>query len=162
MSDLKTCTRCKATKELSEFQARTGKSYPRARCTACLSADRKQYRKENREADNAASRRWHSLNPTRQMLYSAKIRARAAGIPFTIQLSDIVIPAHCPALGIRLFRSPKGRTDNSPSLDRIVPTAGYTPSNTVVISDLANRIKQNVTPEQLQMVADWAKKVTPK
>ena len=45
--------------------------------------------------------------------------------------------------------------DSSPSLDRVVPSLGYIPSNVAVISHLANRIKNTGTAEQHRRIADW-------
>lgn len=42
-----------------------------------------------------------------------------------------------------------GDLDTSPSLDRIDPTLGYLPENIQVISNIANRMKNNATDEQL-------------
>ena len=42
-----------------------------------------------------------------------------------------------------------GDLDTSPSLDRIDPTLGYLPDNIQIISNLANRMKNNASDEQL-------------
>ena len=52
-------------------------------------------------------------------------------------------------------------TDNSPSLDRIVPELGYIPSNVVVISYKANAIKRNATPQEIRRVADFYERLVP-
>lgn len=91
------------------------------------------------------------------MLGNARSRAKAAGVPCTITVEDIVVPSHCPVLGIALARrlGRKGGCDQSPSLDRIVPELGYVPSNIVVVSRRANRIKNDATIEELEAVADF-------
>jgi len=91
------------------------------------------------------------------MVGNAKQRAKAAGVPFTISAKDIIIPTHCPVLGIPLTRrlGRKGGCDASPSLDRIVPQLGYVPGNIVVVSRRANRIKSDASIEELEQVADF-------
>jgi hypothetical protein len=42
-----------------------------------------------------------------------------------------------------------GDLDTSPSLDRINPNLGYMPENIQIISNLANRMKNNASDEQL-------------
>ena len=42
-----------------------------------------------------------------------------------------------------------GDLDTSPSLDRIDPTGNYVPENIQIISNLANRMKNNASDEQL-------------
>lgn len=87
---------------------------------------------------------------------NAKRRARISNVPFYIEKSDIVIPERCPALGIELrhdYDGQKGsRIPNSPSLDRIIPELGYVKDNIIVVSRLANMIKNNATVEQIGMV----------
>jgi hypothetical protein len=80
---------------------------------------------------------------------------RRKGITFELTPADIVIPERCPWLGVRLRRGGR-RHDTSPALDRIVPEWGYVRGNIIVISDLANRIKNSATPEQLARVAGRA------
>jgi hypothetical protein len=88
-----------------------------------------------------------------RLLRSARYRSKQSGIPCNIDLSDVVIPTHCPALGIPLrFGS---TSENSPTLDRIIPALGYTKGNVIVVSDLANRIKSTGTPLEVLRVAKF-------
>lgn len=91
----------------------------------------------------------------KKMYQRAKSRATKKGVYFTITLEDIKIPNTCPILGIALDTSSED-TDTSPSLDRIIPELGYTPGNVQVISNRANRIKNNATPSELMRVAVWS------
>jgi hypothetical protein len=89
-----------------------------------------------------------------EMWERSKRRARKKGFEHTINYTDINVPSHCPLLGIPLFRSEgKGACDNSPSLDRIDSSKGYTPDNIWVISNKANSIKSNATLEELEAIA---------
>jgi hypothetical protein len=76
---------------------------------------------------------------------------------FGITVSDLVIPDVCPALGIHMNMNSgrPGAYDNSPSLDRMDSTRGYTKDNIHVISQAANRMKGNATREQLLLFAKW-------
>lgn len=108
---------------------------------------------EQVNANRSAARR---VDPRKQLLSNAKARAAAQGVPCTISLEDILVPECCPALGIPLAVQSK-TSDNSPSLDKIIPALGYVPGNIVVVSHLANRIKSNATPAQLLAVAQFYK-----
>lgn len=92
-------------------------------------------------------------NPRRYLWRGAKSRARRAGILFDLDPEDIVIPTHCPVLGIPLAIADGRQQDNSPSLDRIDYRKGYVRGNIEVISWKANRIKSNATIEELMKVA---------
>lgn len=92
-------------------------------------------------------------DPARRLLYSARARASRFNLDCTISLDDIVIPTHCPYLGIELTAFSERGTPRtaSMSLDRIDPSKGYTPDNIEVISWLANTMKSKATKEQLIM-----------
>ena len=79
-----------------------------------------------------------------------KKRAIDNNIPFNILLEDIVLPDFCPIFNIPLFRG-EGRSNNSYSLDRILPELGYIKGNVWIISDRANRLKSNMCKEDLIM-----------
>lgn len=85
----------------------------------------------------------------------ARRRATRQGVPFSITPADIVIPSHCPVLGIPLYRATGQRAQgpNSPTLDRLDPAKGYTADNVLVVSAKANQIKSNATPRELLQVA---------
>lgn len=91
----------------------------------------------------------------------AKSRAKKRNILFCLSKEDIIVPTHCPILGIELKTHTDGiggGKDNSFSLDRIDPSKGYIPGNVWVISRLANNMKSTATPEQLKMFAQWINK----
>jgi len=89
------------------------------------------------------------------MVRAAKARAAKAGVPFNITPEDIVIPQLCPVLQIPLIVGQSQASDNSPSLDRVIPLLGYVRGNILVISNRANRIKNNATIPELRAVASF-------
>lgn len=89
------------------------------------------------------------------MVRAAKARATKTGVPFNLTPEDITIPHLCPVLGIPLVVGNDKPTDNSPSLDRVMPSLGYVPGNVLVLSNRANRIKNNATVMELRMVAEF-------
>lgn len=99
----------------------------------------------------------------RRLWWAARKRATARGIPFEIDVADIVIPTHCPILGIPL-KPMSGRgavpipeRNNSPSLDRIDNAKGYVKGNVAVISMRANHIKADGTADELIAIAEFMK-----
>lgn len=109
----------------------------------------------DREVSESSLRR--QANPEKMLLANAKRRAKRYGVPFSITVDDVSIPYRCPVLGIKLYSNwgANHPTDNSPSLDRIVPELGYVPGNVVVISMRANRIKADANIGELQDVATY-------
>ena len=88
-------------------------------------------------------------------------RARPRHDECTITTDDILkvwpYDNKCPVFGTELRRA-KGVTScrkSSPSLDRIDSSRGYTPDNIQILSDLANKMKQNATLGELQLFAEW-------
>ncbi len=100
---------------------------------------------------------WKVSNYERSIYTLLKARAKKRGIPFNLELSDIVIPEFCPVLGMRLVRKTgtSGAAYNSPSVDRIVPELGYIRGNIQIMSNLANTMKSNANADQLRRFAAW-------
>lgn len=93
-----------------------------------------------------------------QIIATKKMNAALSDIPFYLTIDNVIWPEFCPALGIKLdyFRKGKGKQTNySPSFDRLDPSQGYTPENTRIISNRANRLKNDGSSEELRKIADY-------
>lgn len=117
------------------------------KCRECLDKESKRKRERN------------NSDPRLIMFTNAKTRAKESGLPFSISLDDIHIPKYCPVFGIELRRGFKRICDSSPTLDKIIPDLGYIPSNIIVMSRLANRLKNNSSLDQLIALGKWASKM---
>ena len=111
---------------------------------------RDEFRKKQREYEHT-----HLLHSA---LRKAKVRAKKFLVPFAITVNDIVIPEYCPVLGIPIFRIDGKYSDNSPSIDRLIPSLGYTRNNIRIISYRANRLKGDGTAEEHRHIAEWMEK----
>lgn len=108
-------------------------------------------KQQRRNWEKAWRKKYHEENPVNRLLWRAKARAKQYNIPFNITKEDIILPTHCPYLGIPLIYSrPRGITgDNVISIDRIDNTKGYVRGNIEIISLLANTMKSNASKENL-------------
>ena len=142
---MKTCDSCKLEKELEEFgkepRKRDGLN---SRCKKCECQRISTYQKQN---------------PEKTLLSGCKQRSKKKGLPFNLDLDDVIIPEKCPVLGIKLSHN-RGRSGpcwSSPTVDRVVPEKGYIKGNVRVISNRANFIKTNATADELMAVAKYCK-----
>jgi hypothetical protein len=87
-------------------------------------------------------------------LMGAKTRAKLKGVPFDILASDLQIPEECPVLGIPLIWGER-LTNNTPTIDRVIPEKGYVKGNCVVISMKANRLKNNASEDDLRAILNY-------
>lgn len=114
-----------------------------------ISLRKQRYSIENKERLNQQTRQWHKDNPEKSLLTTAKSRAKRLRLPFNLTIENIVIPSECPVLGIPLLTKAGKRTDNTPSLDRIIPDKGYVKGNIKIISWRANRLKCDASLAEL-------------
>jgi hypothetical protein len=151
---MKICSFCKKKLSIEKFRAVSRKNwrgqYPQ--CKICESSLMKvKYKK----------------NPIPQMLSNAKIRAKQKGVDFnlTTQYLKKIFPKDnkCPITGLNFefgyINKEKINKNNSPSLDRIIPSKGYVIGNVMVISDLMNRMKQDSTFEDIEKLYNFYKKI---
>lgn len=135
-------------------------------CNKCIQEYVKQKQKEYRKNKKVGDSQ--HLN---DMLEGARQRARKNNIPFNLKIKDLrsIITDTCPILGIKFqLNKPdkkwgKGKNQNnwqtSPSLDRIVPSKGYTKDNVIIVCLMANSIKNQAEPDQIIKVGRFYKKL---
>lgn len=117
----------------------------------------RNFRNRHPERVKAARQKENSCAPKR-IFTRVKSRAKRRGILFDLSIEDIIIPSHCPVLGIPIKAvTPVGEDgrrykDDSPSVDRIDPVKGYVKGNIRVISQRANLLKSNAELWELEAV----------
>lgn len=124
-----------------------------------LSYDCKDCRsKYNTEHSHESAKRWRDKDRVKSMFLSTRTRARQKGLDFNLEIEDIIIPELCPVLGIPLVFSDKC-TINTPTIDRIVNTEGYTKENSIVISWRANILKKDASIDELLKISNYYKQI---
>jgi len=149
---MKTCCKCKTPKPSTEFhKLKKSADGLQGKCKSCSREDQQAYYQKNKERLRKEAReKVAGYGPAYQMFAHARERARAQGLPFNLEVSDVVIPAECPLLNIPLTKGKGRSTRNSPTLDKVVPSLGYVKGNVRVISKMANAMKQDATEQELQ------------
>ena len=148
-------------------------------CTSCKKKlSKENFRKINRSnwqglypqcksCENTLMQVRYINNPIPQMLSNAKIRAKQKGVDFNLTSKYLkkIFPKNnkCPITGLNFQFGYKDKEkinkNNSPSLDRIIPSKGYVEGNVMVISDLMNRMKQDSTYEDIEKLYNFYKKL---
>lgn len=153
--ETKQCTCCKEVKPLSEFsKEKARKDGHQSQCKECT----KEYQKEYNKANADKMKEYRQANADLRMLYRIKNRSKVKGLEFNLEVEDILGVTHCPVFGWELKRNlegQQGNRPNSPSVDRIIPELGYVKGNIQILSQKANTMKLDATPEELLMFADW-------
>jgi hypothetical protein len=164
----KICNSCKEEKPFSNFTknkaAPDGLQY---KCSSCDVAYQKKRRAENPQQQLDYQRSYQKnkrkdYNYRLQMLINAsKQRAKNKNREHNITVEDIktIYPLDgcCPIFGMKLEFNSAGFRENSPSIDRIDSTKGYTPDNIQIISWKANRIKGYASTQELEMLLAYLK-----
>lgn len=172
---VKCCKTCKETKPSKDFIS------DRLSCRKCVTKinlqrlnaspeklkqfkeKQKSWESRNHDYRKKYDLNWRKNNNERLLLYHAKCRAKKYNVKFNLNLDDIVIPLVCPVLGIELKHNVgKGNvsSDNSPSIDRIIPNLGYVKENIRIISCRANTIKNSGTVEEHEKIIKYMKENT--
>lgn len=176
----KVCTKCLIEKSIGEFGTRNRKGKiekeVKSWCKPCEKSALQIWRKNNpneysEQTRKNGLRRLHRAtadpeyrnflriqkaenakkNVKSYLLSKIKSRAKRRNISFNLEISDLVIPTHCPLLGVKLEFGVKGNYFNSPSIDRIDNTLGYVKGNIAIISCKANSMKNSASMEEMKL-----------
>lgn len=104
------------------------------------------------------SRRESDLRSLRSKMLLAKERNNirsGKGLEFSLTVDNVHWPERCPVLGMVLTYGGKGFNDSAASFDRIDNTKGYTPDNVRIMSNRANRLKNDGAAAEHQLIADY-------
>lgn len=130
-----------------------------ARSAKWVSANRDRVRELSRQHYKKHAVEKNKHQPWRNLLIGTARRAKINNLPF--ELTDAWAKArwtgYCELTGIP-FASPEQRTgyknrNFSPSIDKIIPTLGYTVANSRIILWAINSLKRDGTDEQMYCIA---------
>ena len=145
---MKTCTKCKETKDLSDFNKNSATKDGRfAWCRSCAATRKSAY---NSSVHGRA----------KTLLYVAQMNAKRCGVPFDLRIEDIVAKLEagvCEVTGLRLTFERSTETYRSPrsaSLDRIDSQGGYTTGNVRVVCWQYNLARNEYGDEALNELVE--------
>jgi hypothetical protein len=153
LKEFKICNKCNKELSFNKFRERKDTGWKdinnKFRYSYCRECEKKRFKEA------------YKKDPIPQMLSNSKIRAKAKKLPHNITSDDIreVWPKDniCPVLKKPFemgFKSKKTKS-MAPSLDKIIPSKGYTKGNIVVISDIVNRLKSDASLEDLKKIINF-------
>ena len=153
LREFKLCNKCNKELSFNKFRERKDTGWKdinnKFRYSYCRECEKKRFKEA------------YKKDPIPQMLSNSKIRAKAKKLPHNITSDDIreVWPKDniCPVLKKPFemgFKSGKTKS-MAASLDKIIPSKGYTKGNIVVISDIVNRLKSDASLEDLKKIINF-------
>lgn len=129
----------------------------------------RQYYEENKEhlLREAKFKRTGKEGYIKNMLHSAKARAKKKGWAFDLDLDELlsIAPDCCPVDGLPFDWERRLEDDRTlpltiPSLDRIDSSRGYTKDNVMIVGDKWNRWKSNMNLDNLELLIQYVRSVT--
>lgn len=154
----KVCGECKTLKSLSDFyKDKDSLGGYRRMCKVCIRRQEKARKDLIPTAKKQADyRAWRKHRRAKALLTLAKFRAKQKGMEFSLReedISDALAAGVCELTGIP-FNFEDGRTWDSPSLDRIDSSKGYTPSNVRVVLYCLNVMANTWGENKIIEIAD--------
>jgi hypothetical protein len=146
----KVCSKCNIEKSASEFSPRKDRPVGLySSCRKCKLESRALQYRERRVNDPVELWTVNAVN-------WSKYRAHVIGVVFDLRKVDIEYALsmcewkciYCNKI-LDFQNGTRSSRDDSPTIDRIIPTIGYIPRNITVCCHRCNRIKSDALPEEL-------------
>ena len=141
------CVGCLTEQNDSNFPVRADRSGRlRPYCRSCArDIQRVRYAKHRRES------------PFKLRCSKARSRSQFLRVPFdlTPEYLQKIWTGVCPAFNIKLDLQTDRTQEHAAELDRLVPSLGYVQGNVAWLSRKANRIKNNVSLDELESLVKW-------
>ena len=164
-NEQKICTVCSVPLEIKESGSEKGNCYAynynktMYLCNTCHNKRKKDLTKRARRNKTVGS-----LQHISDIQKSARQRATKNNIPCNIDRAYIkkIMVDRCPVLGFKFEinrKDKKNKWGTSASIDRIIPDKGYVKGNVIIVSLMANSIKNQATPDQILKVGKFYKKL---
>lgn len=96
------------------------------------------------------------------IIRNIKFSAKRRKIYFDLKYSDLELPIYCPLLNIKLDYDSKfnGNSFDRATVDRIDNNKGYIKGNVIILSKLANAMKNEASFDQLEIFSNNILKLT--
>ena len=116
----------------------------------CLNCENKVFGRKDKVfcSDNCRNKYNWTKDYSKTLMRVTKLRCEKLNIEFNLDYDDFKIPEICPIFKTKIV-SGSNRSNNSPSIDRFDNSKGYVKGNVWIISDRANRLKSNLSKEDL-------------
>lgn len=149
------CNMCGLEKPLEEFHysSKKGSNGRQYHCKKCATL----YKQKNKDKVKETTKKNHQKDYRLGLIRAAKHRAKIKGIPFNIEKEDLELITICPVLQIPIY-SGELNNDNSPSIDRVIPSLGYIKGNVHIISKRANTLKGDGTIKEHLAIINYISK----
>lgn len=152
--ELKHCSKCNEWKDLTSFsKEKTPWDGLKANCKDCANQYAKQYYQQHKEERKQYSKQYWKQNWGKARIRGLKERHLDYGFKpedfdLTAEFLDSILPEYCPLSNIKLVIGKESGRDNSPSLDRMDNNKGYNTSNVMVVANIVNSSKCNLTYQE--------------
>lgn len=150
MEKTRICKKCGTEKPYLEFYVNS-KGGRRWTCSECCKKHVRVHKRKNPEQTSGTFKAWRLKSRGAALVNAAKYRAAKRGIPFSLTPENIqarIRKGLCELTGIP-FDLETPRAWNAPSIDQIVPGAGYTEGNVRVVLYAVNIMANTWGPQRI-------------
>lgn len=141
------CNSCEKDLDIDQFPVRNDRSGRlRPYCYSCAN-----------ESQRARYLKYKRTQPFKLKNVRTKIKAKRDNVPFdlTPEYLESIWTGVCPVLDTPIKIDGEKGSDDLAELDRFIPDKGYVQGNVTFLSRRVNRLKSDITIEEVRKLASW-------